>query len=88
LDIIHLLARRGAVVSYSDPYIDRIRLDGIDLTAENVERAVPGADCVVIVTDHSAFDYDYVLASAQLIVDTRHALKGLHATSSATVVTL
>jgi UDP-N-acetyl-D-glucosamine dehydrogenase len=66
LDVMHLLARRHARITYSDPYIPRLAVDGLDLVA----------DCVVIVTDHAAFDYAAVLEQAQLIVDTRNALKG------------
>jgi UDP-N-acetyl-D-glucosamine dehydrogenase len=72
LDIIHLLQTRGARVSYSDPFVPSIRIDGLDLAAEG---RIPAADCVVIVTDHTAFDYDQLVASAPLIVDTRNALK-------------
>jgi UDP-N-acetyl-D-glucosamine dehydrogenase len=72
LDIIHLLQTRGARVSYSDPFVPSIRIDGLDLAAEG---RIPAADCVVIVTDHTAFDYNQLVASAPLIVDTRNALK-------------
>ena len=74
LDIIHLLQRRGAVVSYSDPFVPSVRVDDSELLAEPVD-AVSGADCVVIVTDHSSFDYGGVIENAQLIVDTRNALR-------------
>jgi UDP-N-acetyl-D-glucosamine dehydrogenase len=76
LDIMHLLSRRGARVSYSDPHIARVALDGLELAAVAVEEAVREADCAVIVTNHAAFDYEAVLAQARLIVDTRNALKG------------
>jgi len=56
LDVMHLLARRHARITYSDPYIPRLVVDGLDLAAEPPEKAVPVADCVVIVTDHAAFD--------------------------------
>ena len=76
LDIIHLLGRHGAKVSYSDPYVSRVRTDGIEMDACPVEQGVAAADCVVIVTDHSGFDYSAILDEARLIVDTRNALKG------------
>jgi UDP-N-acetyl-D-glucosamine dehydrogenase len=75
LDVIHLLMRRGARVTYSDPFIPRITVDGIDLAAEPAEKAA-AADCVVIVTDHASFDYKRLVAEAKMIVDTRNALKG------------
>jgi UDP-N-acetyl-D-glucosamine dehydrogenase len=79
LDIIRLLERRGAHVSYHDPHIAEFREDGlvmrsVPLTAETVR----GADCVVIVTDHSAIDYGLV-AQAAAVVDTRHILPAARA---------
>jgi len=51
-------------------------VDGVELCAVAPETAAAAADCVVIVTDHSAFDYPALLQQARLIVDTRNALKG------------
>jgi len=77
LDIIHLLGRRGALVSYSDPFVPCIHTDGIDMPAIDAEAGVSQADCVVIVTDHKKFDYAGMVKNARLIVDTRNALKGI-----------
>jgi UDP-N-acetyl-D-glucosamine dehydrogenase len=77
LDIIHLLGQHGAVVSYSDPFVPKLSTDGISLEAVPVEAGTRDADCVVIVTDHKAFDYTNVVKQARLIVDTRNALKGM-----------
>jgi UDP-N-acetyl-D-glucosamine dehydrogenase len=76
LDIIHLLGQHGALVSYSDPFVPKLSTDGISLEAVSVEAGTRDADCVVIVTDHKAFDYSNVVKQARLIVDTRNALKG------------
>ncbi len=76
LDIIHLLGKRGAKVSYSDPFVPKIDSDGIEMKASPVAEAST-ADCVVIVTDHKGFDYQELVKSAKLIVDTRNALKGI-----------
>jgi UDP-N-acetyl-D-glucosamine dehydrogenase len=76
LDIIHLLRQRGAEVTYSDPFVPKVRFDhGGDLTAQNNIDMAASADCVVIVTDHTSFDYASVVHEAKLIVDTRNALK-------------
>ena len=75
LDVMLLLLRRGAIVSYSDPHVPRLRLDGLQLDAMP-EAAAADADCVVIVTDHAAFDYAALVERGRLIVDTRNALKG------------
>jgi len=77
LDVMLLLQRRGARLSYSDPYVPRLQLDGLDLRAQP-ESVAGEADCAVIITDHSAFDYRRIAASARLIVDTRNALKGVN----------
>jgi UDP-N-acetyl-D-glucosamine dehydrogenase len=61
LDIIHLLGQHGALVSYSDPFVPKLSTDGISLEAVTVEAGTREADCVVIVTDHKAFDYTNVV---------------------------
>jgi UDP-N-acetyl-D-glucosamine dehydrogenase len=75
LDIIHLLKRLGAKVTYSDPYVPSIRLEDEHMFASDESSAV-AADCAVIVTDHSATDYAAIVNAARLIVDTRNALRG------------
>jgi UDP-N-acetyl-D-glucosamine dehydrogenase len=76
LDIIALLRRRGARVTYSDPYVPTVRLEGGDLTSVDAVSTAAEADCCVIVTDHKTVDYDSVVERSKLIVDTRNALKG------------
>jgi UDP-N-acetyl-D-glucosamine dehydrogenase len=75
LDIISLLEKRGAHVSYHDPYVAQIRLEdeAVMKSAPYSDALLENADCVVIVTDHSSFDWQHVLEHSQLIVDTRHA---------------
>jgi UDP-N-acetyl-D-glucosamine dehydrogenase len=75
LDIIRLLEGQGARVSYSDPHVPVFSEDGrefrsVPLTPE----AVAAADCVMIVTDHTAVDYRMIQRNAPLVVDTRNAL--------------
>jgi UDP-N-acetyl-D-glucosamine dehydrogenase len=77
LDIIHLLQRMGAVVSYSDPYVPSIALDGTELRSTEVLDGVKEADCAVVLTDHSGIDYATVVRDAKLIFDTRNALKNI-----------
>jgi len=78
LDIIHLLQKRGAEISFVDPHVDEIRLEHGPLKGSQAS-AAKDVDCVVIVTDHSAFDYKALVNDAKLIVDTRNALKGVQA---------
>jgi UDP-N-acetyl-D-glucosamine dehydrogenase len=79
LDVILLLQRLGAVVTYSDPHVPTLHLDGMSLEA-SPEDAAAAADCVVVVTDHSSFDYKALVERSRLIVDTRNALKGISST--------
>ena len=76
LDIIHLLNKRGAHVTYSDPYIPKFKVEDEELISTDEADGRRRADCVVIVTDHAKFDYAALVADAKLIVDTRNALKG------------
>ena len=77
LDILLLLERRGATVTYSDPHVPELKLDGASLQSLP-ETAAADADCVVIVTDHTIFDYSGLVQRSKLIVDTRNALKGMN----------
>ncbi len=77
LDVLELLIRRGAIVTYTDPWVPRLAEGHHALTSMDTETAIAdGVDCAVITTDHSAFDYAR-LAAMPLVVDTRNALKGL-----------
>lgn len=75
LDVIGLLQHRGANVVYHDPYVPQFRgednqhIYSVPLTDELLDNA----DCVVIVTDHSVFDYQNILNRSKLVIDTRHA---------------
>ena len=70
-----LLQRRGAKVTYSDPFIPRIKINDTVLEAQDMVSSVESADCVVIVTDHTGVDYAKVVERSKLIVDSRNALK-------------
>lgn len=80
LDVITLLNEKGATVSYHDPFVpilDAHRgVDSGDLTSvDDYLTAAAAADCVVILTDHEAFDFNKLASVARLIVDTRNAIK-------------
>jgi UDP-N-acetyl-D-glucosamine dehydrogenase len=77
LDIMHLLKRRGADVSFSDPYVPSVRIDGDLCFSADLPSSLHRADCVIIITDHSSIDYAAVVNAASLIVDTRNALRGI-----------
>ena len=84
LDVMGLLDAKGARVAYADPYVPE--LHGRDWTGRRDLRSVELTrgtiaqyDCVVIITDHKVFDYDLLVKEADLIVDTRNAIKAPHA---------
>ena len=75
LDIIGLLHQKGAKVAYHDPYIPQFEEEVIKMeSVGDLIEAVRYADCVVIVTNHSEYDYEAILAASKCIVDTRNAL--------------
>ena len=81
-ELIKILEDRGALVEYSDPHIAEaprvrkhdLKMQSIDLTPENIR----SFDCVLVATNHTAFDYATIAANAQLIVDTRDAMRAFH----------
>ena len=75
LDILQLLQRRGAELSYTDPYVPSLKEGSLCLRSIP-EDEVAGADCAVIATDHKAFNYTAMPGRFPIIVDTRNALKG------------
>ncbi len=75
LDIIHDLAQKGAVVQYHDPHVATLSHDGVEMSGvSDLPAALCEADCVVIVTDHSVYDWEEIRKSSPLLVDTRRAL--------------
>jgi UDP-N-acetyl-D-glucosamine dehydrogenase len=76
LDIMMLLKRRGARLTFSDPHVPSLELEGEHLKSQDPGQAAV-ADCTVVVTDHAAFDYRKIAEQAKLIVDTRNAFKGI-----------
>ena len=80
LNVMKILADKGAVLSYTDPYIPVVREEGFELDSVPLEAArMKAVDCVVILTAHREIDYDLVVRSAPLVVDTRNALQGCDA---------
>ncbi len=84
LKVIEILESRGAEVSYNDPYVPSLRarklrhyetfeLDSVELS----EGTLSEVDCVLVATDHTAYDYDWIVRHAQRVVDTRNATKNV-----------
>jgi UDP-N-acetyl-D-glucosamine dehydrogenase len=82
LDIMKILQGKGATVSFYDPYVAALaNLDGAMHVALEKE-VVQAADCVIIATDHSHVNYEWVVAHAQLVLDTRNVAKHVSAGST------
>ena len=78
LKIIDLLIKKKARVSYNDPNVPRCfghqRFPGIDLSSTSLTpKHLKAIDCVVLVTNHSAYNYEFIAKHSKLIVDTRNA---------------
>jgi UDP-N-acetyl-D-glucosamine dehydrogenase len=79
IEIINLLHKKGAEVSFSDPHVDvlvegDLEITGSPLTADKLR----SADIAVIVTNHTKFDYQMIVDNAAIVLDTRNALKGFN----------
>ena len=76
---MELLQERGAVVAYNDPHIPvlpprrnySVRLESLPLTVE----VLAAQDCVLILTDHDAYDYEFIIRHVPLLIDTRGATR-------------
>ncbi|ADW67295.1 nucleotide sugar dehydrogenase [Granulicella tundricola] len=79
LTIIHLLRTEGAIISYNDPFLPRVGTGRhYDLKMESTPLVdLERFDCVLIVTDHSAYDYDDIVSHSRLVIDTRNATRHL-----------
>jgi len=77
LDIIQLLMQQGAIVNYHDPYVSSIQFDQVDISSVDHDMSIlESVDCVIIVTDHSYYDWADILNHTNLVVDTRNATVG------------
>jgi UDP-N-acetyl-D-glucosamine dehydrogenase len=78
LDIIHLLQEKGATVEYHDPHVPSFQHEGMAMEGvTNLDDAISHADCVVIATDHSAYDWMTIHRTVRALVDTRRTLRQL-----------
>ena len=80
--LIELLTERGATISYNDPHIPTLpkmrRYRVPSLTSQELTPDFLAAqDCILIATDHTVYDYDFIVRHAQLVVDTRNATRNV-----------
>jgi UDP-N-acetyl-D-glucosamine dehydrogenase len=78
LDVMELLHRRGAILSYTDPFVPVLEHGRLSMKSI-AEKQVGSIDCAVITTNHSVFDYESMPKRFPLVVDTRNAIKRNHA---------
>jgi UDP-N-acetyl-D-glucosamine dehydrogenase len=88
LDVIHLLHQKGAIVEWNDPHVPSIRLEDARISSNTPLSTewLESLDCLVIITDHSDYDWKYITSHALLIVDTRNATR--HIQSHTRIITL
>jgi UDP-N-acetyl-D-glucosamine dehydrogenase len=76
LEVVRLLMKEGADVSYSDPYLSKVEIAGeILASADLTPQLLTSMDCVVILTGHSVFDYPMIAADSPLVFDCRNSLR-------------
>jgi UDP-N-acetyl-D-glucosamine dehydrogenase len=81
LKLIELLTEKAAIVDYNDPHVPKthkmrrydFKMSSVPLTVSNLKKY----DCVVVSTDHSAYDYGFIVRHSRLVVDTRNATAGV-----------
>jgi UDP-glucose 6-dehydrogenase len=78
LDVMRMLTEKGAVLSYNDPFVTALRMNGNTLKSVELTSAyIESQDCIIILTDHSDYDFRRIIAASKLVVDTRNATKDL-----------
>jgi UDP-N-acetyl-D-glucosamine dehydrogenase len=83
LDLIHLLNDMGVFLTYHDPFVPNLVTNGLTLKSVVLDQeTLQSADCVVITTDHSSYDWEWIVENSQLIMDTRNATKNVNSDTS------
>jgi UDP-N-acetyl-D-glucosamine dehydrogenase len=78
IEILAELSKRGAAVTYHDPYVPELTVDGHSFRSVPLDdKVLSDADCVLIVTDHTGIDYKRVVELAKVVVDTRNATRSV-----------
>jgi UDP-N-acetyl-D-glucosamine dehydrogenase len=80
ITLANMLHEAGCIVSYNDPHIPKMQTRHSDLNLESTELTeafLAEQDCLLIATDHSAYDYDWMVRHSQLVVDTRNATQNV-----------
>jgi UDP-N-acetyl-D-glucosamine dehydrogenase len=76
LDVVTGLVRKGVTIAYSDPHVPQAEIDGkLYISVKMSAEVLRSSDCVVILTDHSSFDYSMIVSQSSMILDCRNALR-------------
>jgi len=80
IEVIKLLSALGAEVSYTDPFVPSLQVEGQKMASMPMSReALASCDIAIIITDHTSFDYVEMIRNAPLVFDTRNATAGMKA---------
>ena len=86
LDLISLLREKGVDVAYHDPFVPQLDVDGVPMTGVTLDvTTLRAADCIVITTAHSSYNWKYIVEHSQVVVDTRNATAAVAANSAKVV---
>jgi len=78
IDIINLLTQKGGEIIYNDPYVPTLKTDSLRFKSTHLtEKLLSEADAIIIIADHSSYDYKWIEQHANLIIDTRNATRGI-----------
>ena len=78
LEVINVLLDKGAEPAYNDPYVAKLNIGGKVLRSVQLqENLLKEMDCVVVITDHSLYDFEWIVKNAKLVVDTRNATRNI-----------
>lgn len=78
LDVMRMLMDKGAALAYNDPHVPTLRMGGSVMSSVDASPAtIANQDCVIILTDHSAYDIRQIVAASKLVIDTRNSTKDL-----------
>jgi UDP-N-acetyl-D-glucosamine dehydrogenase len=76
LEVIQSLRQKGAAISFADPYLRSIEIEGTAIkSVQLAAKIVESMDCIVLLNDHSAFDYAMIAAHNALVIDSRNGFK-------------
>ncbi|MCL4477996.1 MAG: nucleotide sugar dehydrogenase [Deltaproteobacteria bacterium] len=78
IPVIEEIRHRYGKIMYCDPYVDRIEENGLSMKSTKLNKKIlSDADCVIILTDHSVYNYDWIVKYAKLVFDTKNATKSI-----------